>query len=41
MAQIKDFGAKIGGARKYLWKVRGLMVEDLDDMTTLERKKYI
>lgn len=41
MAQIKDFGAKIGGARKDLWKVRGLMVEDLDDMTTLERKKYI
>ena len=41
MAQIKDFGAKIGGARKDLWKVRGLMVEDLDDMTPLERKKYI
>lgn len=30
---INDFGEKIGGARKDLWKERGLMVEDLDGMT--------
>lgn len=29
---INDFGEKIGGARKDLWKERGLMVEDLDGM---------
>ena len=28
---INDFGEKIGGARKDLWKERGLMVEDLHD----------
>lgn len=27
---INDFGEKIGGARKDIWKERGLMVEDLD-----------
>ena len=27
---INDFGEKIGGARKDVWKERGLMVEDLD-----------
>ena len=33
---IKDFGEKIGGARKDIWKERGLMVEDLEEMTSAE-----
>ena len=28
MAQIQDFGNKIGGARKDLWKTRGLILSD-------------
>ena len=32
---INDFGEKIGGARKDVWKERGLMVEDLDGMTQM------
>ena len=35
---IIDFGEKIGGARKDLWKERGLMVEDLDGMTQGEKE---
>ena len=38
---IKDFGEKIGGARKDLWKERGLMVEDLEEMTSNEKDKYV
>ena len=38
---INDFGEKIGGARKDLWKERGLMVEDLDGMTQSEKEKYV
>lgn len=38
---IIDFGEKIGGARKDLWKERGLMVEDLDGMTQGEKEKYV
>lgn len=38
---INDFGEKIGGARKDLWKERGLMVEDLDGMTQGEKEKYV
>lgn len=38
---IKDFGEKIGGARKDLWKERGLMVEDLEEMTSAEKDKYV
>lgn len=34
---IQDFGEKIGGARKDLWRRRGLKVEDLDN---LELKEY-
>lgn len=34
---IQDFGEKIGGARKDLWRRRGLKIEDLDD---LELKEY-
>ena len=31
---ITDFGEKIGGARKDLWKVNGLQVEDLGSFNT-------
>lgn len=39
--KIEDFGAKIGGARKDLWKGRGLSWEDAYDMTPAEREKYV
>ena len=29
MPKIKDFGEKIGGARKDLWKLYGMQIEDL------------
>lgn len=38
---IQDFGEKIGGARKDLWKMRGLNEDDLLDMTDAERAKYV
>lgn len=38
---INDFGEKIGGARKDVWKERGLWVEDLDGMTQGEKEKYV
>ena len=37
---INDFGEKIGGARKDVWKERGLMVEDLNGMTQGEKEKF-
>ena len=30
--KITDFGEKIGGARKDLWKSRGLCEDDLEEM---------
>lgn len=41
MAKVNDFGQKIGGARKDLWGTRGLMMEDIEDMTALEKKTYV
>ena len=38
---INDFGKKIGGARKDLWKSRGLRIEDIGDFNLAERDKYI
>lgn len=38
---INDFGEKIGGARKDIWKERGLMVENLADMMQGEKEKYV
>lgn len=38
--KIEDFGKKIGGARKDIWKQRGLMVGDLFDMNIAEKNKY-
>ena len=39
--KTEDFGEKIGGARKDLWAVRGLLSSDLSDMTDYEKKEYI
>ena len=39
--EIQDFGEKIGGAKKDLWKDRGLSVEDLLDMNEAEKTKLI
>ncbi len=36
MAYINDFGQKIGGAKKDLWKERGLRIEDLNDIDLRE-----
>lgn len=38
---INDFGEKIGGAKKDLWKVRGLQIEDLLDMNDAEKTAHI
>lgn len=38
--KIEDFGKKIGGARKDLWRQRGLMPDDLSDMNLAEKNKY-
>ena len=37
--QLGDFGEKIGGARKDLWKDRGLYAADLDAMNDREAEK--
>ena len=39
--EIQDFGEKIGGAKKDLWKERGLSIEDLLDMNDAEKNKLI
>lgn len=39
--QHEDFGEKIGGAKKDLWKTRGLLVGDLDSMNDREADKYV
>ena len=39
--EIQDFGEKIGGAKKDLWKERGLALDDLIDMNSDERVKFI
>lgn len=41
MAEIHDFGEKIGGARKDVWKDRGIMFSDLSGMNSMERKSNI
>lgn len=37
----EDFGEKIGGSRKDLWRLRGLMLGDLDDMNDAERARWV
>lgn len=41
MIKINDFGEKIGGARKDLWKTRGLTWQDAVNMTAAEKEEYI
>lgn len=41
MKEIKDFGEKIGGARKDVWALRGLILDDILKMTSGEKVKYI
>lgn len=41
MAQIDDFGQKIGGARKDMWKLTGITHDDFADMNDLERNTYV
>ncbi len=41
MNNHEDFGEKIGGARKDLWKERGLYVDDLDAMNDREAEKFV
>lgn len=38
---IKDFGEKIGLAKKDLWKLRGLIYSDLEGMAEEERNPYV
>ncbi len=37
----EDFGEKIGGAKKDLWRARGLYADDLDGMNDREADKYV
>ena len=37
--KAQDFGKKIGGAKKDLWKLRGLNASDFDSMTDTEKSK--
>ena len=39
--KINDFGKKIGGARKDMWKARGLILDDLDTMNDREAEKFV
>lgn len=39
--KIEDFGNKIGGARKDVWKSRGLSIIDTMEMNKDERNRYI
>ena len=39
--EYKDFGEKIGGARKDLWSSRGLYSADLDEMNDRETEKFV
>jgi hypothetical protein len=39
--QHQDFGEKIGGAKKDLWRQRGLLADDLGGMNEREADKYV
>lgn len=41
MPTIQDFGEKIGGAKKDLWRNRNMMVSDLDGMNDSEKEKFV
>lgn len=39
--KIIDFGHKIGGARKDMWRKNGLSLEDIADWTDAEKRMYV
>ena len=39
--KIKDFGEKIGGAKKDLWKEKGISIANLAEMNEKEQAKYV
>ena len=39
--EIQDFGEKIGGAKKDLWRTRGMIVADLDDINDMELEEFV
>ncbi len=39
--KLEDFGDKIGGAKKDLWKARGLLTDDLLSMNDREKLAYV
>lgn len=39
--KIQDFGEKIGGAKKDVWRSRGLQLDDIMEMNGQEKSKYI
>lgn len=39
--RIEDFGEKIGGAKKDIWKERAMLISDLDEMDPREYGKYV
>lgn len=41
MAIIEDFGEKIGGARKDIWKLSGITAKDFAEMNELERETHV
>lgn len=41
MAIIEDFGQKIGGARKDVWKLTGITAKDFAEMNEMERDAYV
>lgn len=41
MPDIQDFGKKIGGARKDVWKSRGIEYSDISEMNEMERQTHV
>lgn len=39
--KIQDFGEKIGGAKKDIWKTRGLGIDDLKTLNDAEKKQWV
>ena len=39
--KLQDFGKKIGGARKDLWRSRGLWLSDLSEMSDKEKAEFV
>ena len=41
VGKIEDFGEKIGGAKKDLWKTRALGLADLDILNVREYEEHV